>query len=98
MNSLVQSIMRRGAGLLLVVALIQFLVGLIPLVSRILSETGHMAQHHGYSPDYSGIPFGLELTMLFSAVANAAFPFFGALVIDRLDRWLDQRDKVEPSA
>ena len=37
-------LMRRGAGLLLAFALIQFLVGLIPLLERIFSETGRMAQ------------------------------------------------------
>jgi len=93
MNGVFRWIMRRGAGLLLIFALIQFLVGLVPLVERVLSETGRMAQHHGYSPGYGGIPFGMELTMLFSAVGSAAFPFFGALVIDRLDRWLEGRDK-----
>lgn len=97
MSGVVRWLMRRGAGLLLIFALIQFLVGLIPLVGRVFSETGRMAQHHGYSPEYDGIPFGMEFTILFAAVGNAAFPFFGALVIDRLDRWLDVRNKSELS-
>ena len=92
MSGAVRWLMRHGAKLLLVFALIQFLVGLIPLLERVLSETGRMAQHHGYSPEYGGLPFGAEFTILFSALGNAAFPFFGALVIDRLDRWLAASD------
>ena len=92
MSAVFRWLMRHGAKLLLVFALVQFLVGLVPLLERVFSETGRMAQHHGYSPEYGGLPFGMELTILFSALGSAAFPFFGALVIDRLDRWLARRD------
>lgn len=80
--------MRRGAVLLFIFAIVQFFVGLIPLVEALLTETGPMARNSSYMPDSSGIPFRLQLQVLFQAVSAAAFPFFGALLIDRLDRWL----------
>ena len=80
--------MRWGAVFLFVFAVVQFFVGLIPLVDVLMTETGHMARNPSYIPDSSGIPFGLQLQILFQAISAAAFPFFGALLIDRLDRWL----------
>jgi hypothetical protein len=85
--------MRHGAKILFVLAVVQLLVGLIPLVVLLLSETGHMARNLGYSPDNSSFPFDMHLQLLFNAVVSAAFPFFGALLIDRLDRWLAARDE-----
>jgi hypothetical protein len=84
--------MRHGAKLLFAFALVQFLVGLVPLVIAISTETGQMAENHGYYPDASAIPFTVQLQILFSSVSGALFPFFGALLIDRLDRWLAKRD------
>lgn len=87
--------MRHGAKLLFALAMLELLVGLIPLVSALLSETGQMAANYGYSPNAPGMPFGWQLKTLFSAISGAAFPFFGALLIDRLDRWLGTRDVRE---
>jgi len=89
--------MRHGAKILFTIALVQLLVGLVPLIALLFSETGHMARNLGYSPDNSDFPFSMHLQMVFQTVVSAAFPFFGALVIDRLDRWLAARD-AEPGA
>ena len=83
--------MRYGAAILFLFAFAQFLIGLIPLIYTIVAETGQMASDYNYTPTSSGIPFAMQLQMLLSSVAAAAFPFFGALVIDRLDRWLALR-------
>ena len=88
--------MRWGAVFLFAFAIVQFFVGLIPLVSTLLTETGSMARNHSYSPDgHPGIPFSVELQILFQAVSGAAFPFFGALLIDRFDQWLSLRVEAE---
>ena len=84
--------MRHGAAILFGVALIQFLVALAPLISVLISETGQMAANYSYAPAYSGIPSSLHFQMLFQAIVSAALPFFGALLIDRLDRWIPVRD------
>ena len=89
--------MRHGAKILFTLALVQLLVGLIPLISTVFAETGHMARNLGYSPGNIDYPFSMQLQLLFHTVVSAAFPFFGALLIDRLDRWLAARD-VEPGA
>ena len=87
--------MRHGGAFLFAFAIVQFFVGLIPMVYTLISETGHMASNLGYTPGNSGIPVGVQLQVLFQAVAGAAFPFFGALVIDRLDRWLALKEGTE---
>jgi hypothetical protein len=97
MSGIFRRCMRHGAKILFTFALVQFLVGLVPLISTLFAETGHMARNLGYSPGNIDYPFSLQLQILFSAIASAAFPFFGALVIDRLDRWLAARDE-EPGA
>jgi hypothetical protein len=97
MSGIFRWCMRHGAKLLFALAVVQLLVGLIPFVATLFSETGHMASDLGYSPGAPSFPLQLQLQLLFQTVASAAFPFFGALVIDRLDRWLTARD-AEPGA
>jgi hypothetical protein len=93
MSAIFRWCMRHGAKILFAFALIQLLVGLVPLIGTLFAETGHMARNLGYSPGDMDYPFSLQLQLLFHAVVSAAFPFFGAVVIDRLDRWLAARDK-----
>jgi len=92
MSAIFRWSMRHGAKFLFALALIQLLVGLVPFIATLFTETGHMARNLGYAPDPSGFPFWMQLQLVFQGVASAAFPFFGALVIDRLDRWLAARD------
>jgi len=93
MSATFRWLMRHGAKLLFAFAIFQFLAALIPLMASLVSETGRMAQHHGYTPEYDGISFGLQLQVLLNALGSAAFPLFGALVIDRLDRWLAIKER-----
>jgi len=92
MNGMFRWTMRHGAKFLFAFALLQLLLGLVPFIAALFTETGHMARNLGYSPDPSGFPFAMQLQLLVYAVASAALPFFGALLIDRLDRWLAARD------
>jgi hypothetical protein len=92
MNGIFRWSMRHGAKFLFALALIQLLIGVVPFIAALFTETGHMARNLGYSPDPSGFPFAIQLQLLLHAISSAAFPFFGALLIDRLDRWLAARD------
>lgn len=93
MSGIFRWCMRHGAKILFTLALIQLLTGLVPLIGTLFTETGHMARDLGYSPGNIDYPFDMHLQLLLHAVVSAAFPFFGALVIDRLDRWLAARDE-----
>ena len=93
MSGLFRGCMRHGAKVLLVFAIIQVLVGLYPLLNLVLTETSHMARNLGYSPGMTDLPFSMQLQLMFSTMSGAVLPFFGALVIDRLDRWLSVRDR-----
>ena len=87
--------MRYGAALLFAFAVAQFLIGLIPLLYTLFSETGRMASNLAYAPDHGGLSFALQLQLLLQAVAGAAFPFFAALLIHRLGLWLEVRKAQE---
>ncbi len=93
MSGLFRWCMRHGAKLLLAIAAVQILIGLLPVFGAFLSTTREMAGDHSYSPDVTGTPMGMELQMLWSMIAGAVWPLFGALVIDRLDRWLAIKDR-----
>ena len=96
MSGLFRWCMRHGAKLLLALAAVQILIGLIPVFGALLSTTREMAGDHSYSPDVTSAPMGVELQLMWSMIAGAVWPLFGALVIDRIDRWLDGRNR-EPS-
>ena len=83
--------MRYGAAILWLLALVQLLVGFLPLLYAFLTETGRMAENYSYVTDSPGMRLALQLQTLFGSLMSAALPFFGALVIDRLDRWLALR-------
>ena len=88
--------MRYGAGILFVVALVQLVIGLIGPIRMLLQTTGRMASDLGYTPDGSPLQLELHLQMLLTAITTAAFTFFGALVINRLDRRTRPADETEP--
>jgi hypothetical protein len=88
--------MRYGAAILFVIALVQLVVGLIGPIHLLLTTTGRMASDLGYTPDRSPLQLEMHLQMVVSALGAAAWPFFGALVINRLDRWIRPADEAEP--
>lgn len=85
--------MRRGAVILFIIALLQFAAGLLAPLSMLLAQTGEMARNHNYPS--SGLGDMLAFQMVFSALLSAAFPFFGAVVIHRLDLWLGREEAAE---
>ncbi|MEA3014787.1 MAG: hypothetical protein QOD42_3332 [Sphingomonadales bacterium] len=89
--------MRSGAAILFVIALVQLVIGLIGPIHALLTTTGRMASDLGYSPEvYPSQALQLQLQLLLSAFTTAALPFFGALVINRLDRRARTADETEP--
>jgi hypothetical protein len=88
--------MRYGAAILFVTAVIQLLIGLIGPIHLLLTTTGRMASDLGYMPERSPMQLELQLQMVVSALGAAAWPFFGALVINRLDRRTRPADETEP--
>ena len=89
--------MRYGAAILFVIALVQLVIGLIGPVHALLSTTGRMASDLGYSPEvYPSQALQIQLQLLLNAFTTAALPFFGALLINRLDRRARPADEAEP--
>ena len=88
--------MRYGAAVLFVIALVQLVIGLIGPIHMLLTTTGRMASDLGYTPDRPSMQLELQLQLLLNAFTTAALPFFGALVINRLDRRLAPKDEAEP--
>ena len=88
--------MRYGAAILFVIALLQLVIGLIGPIHMLLSTTGRMASDLGYTPDRPSMQLELQLQMVMNAFTTAALPFFGALVINRLDRRTAPKDDTEP--
>ena len=84
--------MRYGAAILFVVALLQLVIGIIGPLYFLAQETGEMASNHNYRPD--GMLDVLHLQALLSALYGAMLPFFGAVLIDRLDRWLGRAESA----
>ena len=88
--------MRYGAAILFVIAVVQLVIGLIGPIHMLLTTTGRMASDLGYTPDRNPLQFELQLQMVMTAITTAAFPFFGALLISRLDRRVRPKDDSEP--
>lgn len=88
--------MRYGAAILFVIALVQLVIGLIGPIHMLLSTTGRMASDLGYTPDRPSMQLELQLQMVMNAFTTAALPFFGALLINRLDRRAAPKDDAEP--
>ena len=86
--------MRSGAAILFVFALLQFTIGLIGPIRQLLATTSQMASNLGYTP--GDLQLEMQLTMLLSALSTGVFTLFGALVINRVDRWLALKEKAEP--
>jgi hypothetical protein len=80
--------MSYGAAILFVLALFQLVAGLVPSLTTLMTETGRMAQNYDYAPVGSNFQLAMQLQVLLASISGAAFPFFGALLIDRMDRWL----------
>jgi hypothetical protein len=83
MTSFFELSMRHGARILLAVALLDVIVGVGARFAGIeaLTQPYDSAQSRAV----------LALVSLAGSLQNAALPFFGALVIDRLDRWREAR-------
>ena len=83
--------MRAGPVILFWAAILTFfasMVGQFTVMSRSMQT---MAQDH-----YSGTMPGMDVEQFIfafgSALSSAAFLFFGALVINRMDRWILKRE------
>jgi len=85
--------MRYGAAILFVVALLQLVIGIIGPLYFLAQETAEMASNHSYRP--GGMLEVLHLQTLLSALYGAMLPFFGAVLIDRLDRWLGRAEAAQ---
>jgi hypothetical protein len=85
--------MRCGAAILFVIAFLQLAIGLIGPVKQLLATTSQMASNLGYVP--GDMQLEMQLQMLLNAFYTAAFTFFGALLINRFDLWLDSKHKAE---
>ena len=86
--------MRAGPVILFWAAILTFcasMVGQFTVMSRSMQT---MAQDH-----YSGTMPGMDVEQFIfafgSALSSAAFLFFGALVINRMDRWILKREAAE---
>lgn len=88
--------MRYGAAILFVISLVQLVVGLIGPIHMLLTTTGRMASNLGYMPDRPSLQIEFQLQMVMNAITTAALPFFGALLINRLDRRARPADEAEP--
>lgn len=87
--------MRYGAAILFVITGVQLLIGLIGAVHLFqVSNAGGSGYEIGSTSDRP-LQFLVLLQTLMNAFTTAALPFFGALVIHRLDRRADPR-QAEP--
>jgi hypothetical protein len=80
--------MRAGAPILFAIAVAQLALGLAAAI-RVATSDGTL----GTVGD--AMSTLLTLQTLLGAVASAALPFFGALLIDRLDRRSELRNEAE---
>jgi len=89
--------MRCGAAILFSLAFLQLVIGLIGFAQMVVSN-GSSLGDSTYSPAQADPPFHflLMLQALTGMLGSVAWPFFGALVINRLDRWLGSKQDAEP--
>ena len=80
--------MRNGARILFMISLLLLLTGLWPVLYGLFSLTSEMSGSHYYTPEVeiAGMQSQMLIQALINAVGAAALPFFGAVLIDRLDR------------
>jgi hypothetical protein len=90
MTGLFQWCMKHGAKVLFAVALLQVLAALFGWLWS-LGETGRQWIGSGYYPMQGNLLTQFATVMF--ALNGALLPFFGALLIDRLDRWLGVKGK-----
>ena len=85
--------MRFGAAILFTIALVQLVLGLWGTFQ--LAGFSQSAPN----PTIPGIDAPSNILVLLQALlavfSSASLPFFGALLIDRLDRWLSLREPAE---
>ncbi|MGQ0659808.1 hypothetical protein [Sphingosinicella sp.] len=85
--------MRFGAAILFAIAMVQLVLGLIGVFQLIgSSETPLNHNMASVDPSYHLL---MVLQALLAVFASAALPFFGALLIERLDRWLAVKGRAE---
>ena len=77
--------MRHGARILFFVALIQVIVA---IGGWLWSAFAGGRDWNVYSSSAPGENMLVQTSLLIVGIGSALLPFFGALVIDRLDRWL----------
>ena len=94
MGGLFRWSMRHGAKLLFVIALLQFVSALLVPLATFTSETLRMASDFNYSPTTDGT-WLIQLSQVLYGLASVALTLFGALLIDRADRWLAVRERPE---
>jgi ABC-type dipeptide/oligopeptide/nickel transport system permease subunit len=83
--------LRSGAAILFAISVAQLVLGLASAMTAAGTSIGRSADG---AHDLTGTVIWLEMVM--AVVTSAAFPFFGAVLIDRLDRRIVER-KAEPS-
>ena len=85
--------MRFGAVILFAIALVQLVLGLIGIFQLAgYSQSSPNPVMPGYESPSNIL---VLLQALLAVFSSAALPFLGALLIDRLDRWLAGREAAE---
>ena len=86
--------MRYGAAILFVIALLTLVLNLVQVL-QVVSQTSQSASYEvGVSNRPAELLLILQATV--AALGGAALPFFGALLINRLDLWLGDKKQAEP--
>jgi len=93
-----QRVMKHGARLLFLVAVMLVVWGFVDGVQQATRAAGTVGRdrstwlYHVQS-FWAGLSVGWPylIAEIFRAVSSAAFPFFGALVVHRIDRWMASR-------
>jgi len=88
-----RKLLRNGAAILVVLSCIVF-VGLLAAQLLLLSEMqrqAHVSSFGSYAPS----TWTMVIAALSTAFSGAAIPFFGACVIDRVDRFLALKETAK---
>jgi hypothetical protein len=88
--------MRSGAAILFALAFLQLVIGLAYFVQIVIANGSPMGDGR-YSIAQGDPPFQflVMLQMLTRVLVAAAWPFAGALLINRVDRWLALKERAE---
>jgi len=86
--------MHAGPVILFWAAILTFFATMFGQFTVMSSSIQTMAQDH-----YAGTMPGMDVEQFIfafgSALSSAAFLFFGALLIDRMDRWIQKKEAAE---